>query len=249
MSKNEIIDASEEPATDTNLDGIIDLTDANNILQFYCRTLSGGKPLWSEYRKVTEFKGVMYQDEHLTRELGEDGKYVYTRTPKGDPRYIQFGRPGMFLEIGTASGKPGDYVAVPVYLSGCRLLAAFQMFINKCGDAELANIRLCGNKGYRSEGRVLTDYGVTNPDPYWGASVWVAPGGQNVDIPDGSVIAEYIYHIPEDAAPGTVYSLSVMQEETIFVTNGKELTPEENENEQYKTKYQYTLLDGAIYVE
>lgn len=248
ISRSETINAATNPATDTNLDGVIDIVDASNILKYYCKTLSGEKPLWSDFRKVTEILGSTNYKDDYDSWVGDDGVTYWSYNPKKEhncePVYHSYQRAGMFLEIGVASGKPGDDVAVQVYMSGVPVLAGCQMYLNESSGAELIGIRSFISREYIPNGGVPDS--VVNPDPAWGALAWVAPGGKNIEFEDGSVIAEYYYHIPDDAVPGTIYSLSVDKNNTRFVTDGSEVPFEKYHDNAY---YQFTLLDGAILVE
>ena len=247
MSKNETIDAAGDPASDTNLDGVIDLLDANNILQFYCRTLSGDKPLWSDFRKVSEVTGYgnpIYETVEITL---PDGTVMQVEQPSGQYSYITAGKKGMFLEIGVASGKPGDCVSVPVYVSGCPTIAGFQFFLNSSEGAQLKAIKSNINELL---GDAKENNAVWNPDPNFGALVWCSERGENLDMGNGTVIGEYIYQIPEDAKPGTVYSLTIDKENTMFITTGEEYGSGFLLDEDLNAcTYQFTLLDGAIAVE
>ena len=246
LSKRETISADTDPVSDTNFDGVIDLADAMNILIYYCNTLAGNKPMWADFRKMSSVTGEMgwkFEYETVDYTLAE-GETIPVIREKATEVFREYGKTGMFLEVGVASGKPGDYVSVPVYVSGLPLLAGFQLFIHEAGNAELTGLR-CNINEIIPEG---TDHNpAVNPDPQWGAMVWA--NAYNYTIPDGSVIAEYIYKIPEDAKPGAVYTISVDRDETKFVTSGEEMTNEDYENASYQTAYQYIVLDGAIAVE
>ena len=217
LSRSEKVAASTDPASDTNMDGEINLLDASNILKFYCRTMAGDKPLWSEFRDVSKIDGCYGRDYELE---------------------------GMFLEIGVASGKPGDVVAVPVYLSGVSLLAGFQLFINQSGGTELINIHDC--VGRTPMEKVTYNNSVTNPDAEWGCLVWISSSSHNVKFEDVAILAEYLYRIPEDAEPGTVYSLSIDKQLTSFITAEFRIKNGHYVDTEY---YQFTLLDGAIHVD
>ena len=67
-----------------------------------------------------------------------------------------------------------------------------------------------------------------------------------------SIRVTFLVTVPEDAKPGSVYSLSLDRTESKFITAGWELSPEEYEAAMYDcnlTAYQYVVLDGAIAVE
>lgn len=250
LSKRETISAETDPASDTNFDGIIDVVDASNILQYYCNTLAGNKPLWSDYRKVSSVTGQRgwKYDYEIVDYVIEDGITLPVVKEKLTEVFREYGKKGSFIEVGVASGKPGDYVSVPIYVSGMPLLAGFQLFIHEAGDAELTDIRCNINDIINSS--IPSHDAIVNPDPNCGAMVWAE--AQNAEIPDGSILGEYIYKIPEDAKPGSVYSLSLDRTESKFITAGWELSPEEYEAAMYDcnlTAYQYVVLDGAIAVE
>ncbi|MBR6716782.1 MAG: hypothetical protein IKI77_00340 [Oscillospiraceae bacterium] len=229
LAQGEKIPASDDPATDVNMDGVIDVKDANSILQYYCQTLAGNQPLWSDYRAVSEVEG--YQHYNL-----ETNEY----------EFLTAGKEGMFIEIGVASGKAGDTVTVPVYLSGAPILAGFQFYLNNSSGAQLTGVRTTFAKQI---GEDLEDTYVTNPDPEWGAIVWVSSKGKNLNAKNGMVIGEYTYQIPEDAQPGTAYQLSLDKENTMFITSGEEFEANGQAYSNSDCTYQFTLLDGVIVVE
>lgn len=243
----EALPASANPPADTNLDGVIDILDASNILRYYCRTLVGDKPMWSEYRAVSEKTGTEEMVCKLVDYRMPDGTTLQINVPTGETAFATYGKTGMFIEVGVASGKAGDYVSIPVYVSGCPDIAGFQFYLNRSGDAQL--------KGIQSNideilGDPLPSDPVWNPDPEWGALVWCSARGENLRMENGTVIGEYIYQIPEDAKSGDVYSLTIDKDETLFVSTGEEMGKGFLVGSDANAcSYQFTLLDGAIVVE
>lgn len=192
---------AENGVADINMDGVIDAGDSQNILRYYCETLVGEQPLWAEFRDVSYQDGTGY--------YGHENP-VFTLT-------------GMYLEIGCASGAPGETVEVPVYVAGLSRIAGLQMFMITPDELPTLDI----------QSPVPDDYGIgvtTNPDA--GAFVWA--NARDISIADGYVIATYTYQIPEDAEPGIFYPLTVDTSETAFVT--------------VDDYWQYTLLSGVIAV-
>ncbi len=243
----EALPASSNPPADTNLDGVIDILDATNILKYYCHTLVGDKPMWSEYRAVSEKTGTQSPVYKTVDYELPDGSVLSVNVPTEETVFTTYGKTGMFIEVGVASGKAGDFVTVPVYVSGCPDIAGFQFFMNQSGDAQL--------KGIQSNideilGDPIPSAPVWNPDPEYGALVWCSARGENLSMANGTVIGEYIYQIPEDAKAGDVFTLTIDKENTLFVTSGDEMG---NGNlictDANACSYQFTLLDGAIVVE
>lgn len=192
---------AENGVADINMDGIIDSGDAQNILRYYCNTLVGNQPLWADFRDVSYQDGTGY--------YGHENP-VFTLT-------------GMYLEIGCASGAPGETVEIPVYVAGLSRIAGLQMFMITPDELPTLDI----------QSPVPDDYGIrvtVNPDV--GAFVWA--NSKDISIADGYVIATYTYQIPADAEPGTFYPLTVDTSETAFVT--------------VDDYWQYTLLSGVIAV-
>ncbi len=226
---------------DTDMDGKIDAADAQNILNYYCCTLAGNQPLWSDYREVSYIDGNDYynQDKYIydeeTGEIVENPDYEYKDTV--------FGRTGLYLEVGCAQGAPGETVEVPVYLAGAPLLAGFQFYLNNSGGAILTDIQSDLEKIFPG-----SDY-VPNRDPEVGAMIWVAKQGQNMSVADGTVIGTFTYTIPETAEPGSYYPLVIDKVRTMFVTNGSELGGKGvSGKDTWRAAYQFTLLDGVIAV-
>jgi len=228
-------------AADTDMDGSINIADAQNILSYYCRTLAGDQPLWAEYREVSYIDGNDHynKDRYIvddeTGELIENPHFVYEDTV--------FGKTGMYLEVGCAQGAPGETVEVPVYVAGVPILAGFQFYLNQCGDAVLNDIQTDLEEMFPE-----SDF-LKNTDPKAGALVWLTQKGDNISIADGTVIGTFSYTIPEDAVSGSFYPLVIDKVDTMFVSNGSEI---EGVKIFGKTTslaaYQYTLLDGVIAV-
>lgn len=216
---------AENNAADINMNGEIEMMDALSIMRYFCQTLVGDQPLWSEIRKVTYHDGTDFDP--------------YFCTPGGQPEdYVPlpFEKRGMYLEIGCAKGKPGETVAVPVYLAGIETLAGFTYFQNTPERLELLNVE--------SQLASMDEY-EENPGEFNtknGAFVWVQSHGENLKLTDGIVIAHYIYQIPEDAQSGETFVISADVSKTEFVAcDETELGIDIN-------AYQYTLLDGVVAV-
>lgn len=247
VSDERTIPAEEQPQADTNLDGVIDIIDASNILRYYCRTLVGDQPLWSEFRSVSEVTGER-KPSYETRDYWLESGEVIPVSVQTDTEFLTYGKTGMFIEIGAVSGMPGEYVSVPVYLSGVPLLAGFQLFVNNVEGMTLQEVVGLPDTDLYGD-TYFSNQPVTNWEEDWGCSVWVSRGGQNVEFKDGSVVAEFVYQIPADAKSGTVYPLVIDETETKFVTNGSELEPGVYEADTHSTYYQFTILNGAVMVQ
>ncbi|MBQ8920647.1 MAG: hypothetical protein IJ060_00595 [Oscillospiraceae bacterium] len=229
----------ENGVADIDMDGKIDAGDAQNILSYYCRTLSGQQPLWAEYREVSYIDGNDHynQDKYIWDE--EAGEMV--ENPNYEYKDTVFGKTGMYLEVGCAQGAPGETVEVPVYVAGAPLMAGFQFYLNQSGDALLTAIRSDLEEMFPN-----SDF-IYNTDPEVGALVWCAARGDNMSVEDGTVIGTFSYRIPENAESGAHYPLVIDKVNTMFVTNGEELGGNIF-GESHRAAYQYTLLDGVIVV-
>ena len=230
------VNAENNPA-DIDMNGTIETMDALAILRYFCQTLVGDQPLWSDIRKLTYHDGTEFSP------ILVDETVEYEQLP--------FEKRGMYLEIGCAEGKPGEEVTVPVYLAGIETLNGFQYF--QSAPERLTPTNITSDLGvttfcYLDEnGAPKTDHlvdvesgeyvGVANT--YSGAFVWTAPRGEDITLTEGIVLANYTYKIPEDAKEGEVFVISVKPEKTMFGTSVG--------NSMFN-HYQYTALDGAIVV-
>ncbi|MBR5371035.1 MAG: hypothetical protein IK130_02365 [Oscillospiraceae bacterium] len=231
------VNAENNPA-DIDMNGTIETMDALAILRYFCQTLVGDQPLWSDIRKLTYHDGTEFSP------ILVDETVEYEQLP--------FEKRGMYLEIGCAEGKPGEEVTVPVYLAGIETLVGFQYFQSAPARLTPTNITsdlgiaifcyLDENGNPQTKELVDTD---TSTDPlgvantYSGAFVWTAPRGEDMTLTEGMVIANYSYKIPEDAKDGEVFVVSVNPAKTMFGTNT---------GDSMFNPYQYTTLDGAIVV-
>jgi len=228
----------ENNPADIDMNGTIETMDALAILRYFCQSLVGDQPLWSDVRKVTYHDGTEFSP------ILVDETVEYEQQP--------FSKRGMYLEIGCAEGKPGEEVTVPVYLAGIETLVGFQYFQSAPARLTPTNITsdlgiaifcyLDENGNPQTKELVDTDIskdplGVANT--YSGAFVWTAPRGEDMTLTEGMVIANYSYKIPEDAKDGEVFVVSVNPAKTMFGTNT---------GDSMFNHYQYTTLDGAIVV-
>jgi hypothetical protein len=232
MSKIGLTDSKATPendAADINMNGEIELMDAISIMRYFCQTLVGEQPLWSDIRKVSYHDGTDYDPSFTEREDNYVG--------------LPFAKRGMYLEIGCAQGKPGETVTVPVYLAGVKGMAGFAYFQNTPERLQLVDIRsdlgmekvdgVFVHKQFRAA-TGLNNYGCAG-NLECGALVWTTPDGLDLEVTDGVVLAMYDYKIPEDAVPGETFVITVNSTQTALC-----------DTELFD--YQYTLLDGIVAV-
>ena len=225
----------ENNPADIDMNGMIETMDALAILRYFCQSLVGEQPLWSEIRKITYVDGT----ECAPKIDQETGEYVH----------LPFEKRGMYLEIGCAEGKPGEEVTVPVYLAGIDSIAGFQYYQMAPACLKLTEITSELGVSQRYEQDENGESRITILDEnaeyvgavnlFSGAFVWVAPGCDNMSLTDGIILANYTYKIPEDAKDGEHYVLSLDTMRTLFGTC--------DGNYDFQS-YQYTLLDGVIVV-
>ena len=206
---------AENCALDVTLDGQIDSDDAIGILRYFTAAGIGETLLWKDLRKTSFFDG-----------------------PYKDDIKLPYALKGLYLEIGCASGAPGETVTVPLYIAGCSKLAGFQYYQNVSGDLEPTAISTQLTEMTGEKPTVNLCYGDGNSST---ALVWANSDGRNIDISDGYVLAEYSYRIPEDAVSGDTYVLSADLSSCMFCT--EDVTSITGEG-----IYQMTLLDGVISV-
>ena len=231
----------ESNAGDIDMNGIIETTDALAIMRYFCQTLVGDQPLWSEVRKLTYHDGTEF-----------DPCYEPDHGAEGKEKHLPFEKRGMYLEIGCAEGEAGEIVEIPVYLAGIEGFAGFQYFQNTPEEVILTDIRSSlgldkyDANGNRIKGDDDAGYSDENGNTWTGcanlangAFVWAAADNKPVDAQKGEIIATYYYQIPETAQKGDLYVISADTESTMFVTW----------NDDFGClSYQYTLLDGVIAV-
>lgn len=234
-------DADMENGTaDIDMDGKITAADAQSILNYYCRTLVGGQPLWAEYREQSY---VGQEDQNETGKYIEDAEGNLILNPAYEKQQALFGKSCMYLEVGCASGAPGEQVSVPIYVSGASHLAGFQFYLNNSSAIRIDSIDTDNVYLYDQE------------DPLWGTEttedgergilVWVNAGGRNVEVTDGTIIGYYNYIIPEDAESGSFIPLTIDEQNSIFVLS----TPNQLKTVNGPSMcYNFTLLNGVIAV-
>jgi hypothetical protein len=225
----------ENDAADINMNGKLEMMDAVAIMNYYCQSMIGNQPMWSEIRKLTY---------HDVKEFNRH--YDYEKEEIVD---LPFALRGMYLEIGCAEGRPGETVTVPVYLAGIQQLAGFQYYqiapYNLKQTGIQSDFGISQIMSYDENGKEVTEYLETDggfmgaANLFSGAFIWVAENCDNISLEDGVTLAYYTYTIPEDAKPGEYFVLSVDDSRTLFgiVDGTYEFYP-----------YQYTLLDGVIMV-
>ena len=233
---------TQTEVADINMDGIISLEDAANILSYYCQTLVGGRPLWADYRTVSYEGGANYSPiPEIDPETGEP-----VLDADGNPvmRNRTFALRGLYIEVGCASGKAGETVTVPVYVAGLPQLAGFQLSVFHELPLTLLDIT---SKINEQEGWNSNHKPESNPHADDNQGIIVAAQACNISLEDGFVISEFTYQIPEDAQPGTHYSITVDQSWTKFVSSDCCLFTNENPNVEAGS-YQYTTLSGTVTV-
>ncbi|MBR4201677.1 MAG: hypothetical protein IKQ91_10495 [Oscillospiraceae bacterium] len=225
---------SENGAGDIDMDGEISLGDAGKILRYYTETLGGYQPLWADIRKVsyvdgTDFYSYFETDENGNPVLDNEGQPVLIRPNADSPFQLK----GMYIEIGCASGKPGDTVTVPVYVAGLPQLAGFQLSVGHDPRLKAQEITsdLPEKFGWGSDSHNMDN----NPsfDDTHGCVVMAQ--ATDLSINDGCVIASFSYQIPADAESGDSYMLDVSPDYTKFIT-------------AQCVSYQYTALSGVVSV-
>ena len=193
-----------------------------DIVLQYCQTLEDGLPLWVHERSISYHDGL----DFTVFSVAEDKRVLNTEP---------FRLKGMYAEVGCAKGAPGETVTIPVYLAGVPDLSGLLLFLNAPEELELTEITSSAVADFilndpEREPEVYPSY---ECNPSAGSLLLVL--GNDIQLPDGYVIATYSYRIPEDAQPGTVYPVRV--------------NPAKSCCGCMDGKYQYTLLDGVIAVE
>lgn len=197
-----------------------------DIVLQYCQTLEDGLPLWVHERSISYHDGLDY-----TVFAVKENERVLNTKP--------FRLKGMYAEVGCAKGAPGETVTIPVYLAGVPDLSSILLFLDAPEELELTEITSSAAEDF-----CLTDQewvkerereGVQPYEYSFSAGSFLLAVTDNIQIPDGYVIASYSYRIPEDAQPGTVYPVR--------------MNPAKSSCGSMDGKYQYTLLDGVVAVE
>ena len=183
----------ETENADIDMNGIIDVTDAQSILSYFCQTLVGEQPLWAEYRELS------YHD-------GTDADTIGNKP---------FALRSLYVEIGCAQGAPGETVTVPVYLAGARALAGFGFRVIPPAGLTPVDITSDIDTDYAFEDADfnLPPVKVVNK----GAFAWIRVN--NADIRNGYVLANYTYTIPEDAQSGDVYQICLDTSSASFIAD------------------------------
>lgn len=236
----------ENEQGDINLDGSITIEDAESILRYYCQTLVGGKPLWADFRTVSKENGNNFNPISVS-DPDETSKDIIP----------EFGLDGMFIEVGCVSGKPGETVTVPVYISGVPKLIAYQLKVKHDLPLILTDITTDIDKNEECSQKYETAFANPNAGTNYGISTWA--NDKNVTLQDGYVVAKFSYVIPENAVEGTHYSVSVDSSYTEFIMEGSETDtkiedylPKDNGDGTYTftypNSYKYTSLSGVVTV-
>ena len=236
---------AETNAGDINMNGAIEMMDALAVMRYFCQSLVGTQPLWSDIRKITYHDGTEYNLLYADHESDDE---ITLHQP--------FERRGMYLEIGCAEGKAGETVTVPVYIAGITKLSAFEyvqlipegLTLTRIqSDLGTEHVRMPDEEtgGFCWETVSEADYSeaivsaAVNEAEGIGTIAWMSVNGIELDVQKGMVIANYTYQIPEDAKSGDTYILSA--------DTGKMRFNQEFIRGEYN--YQYTMLDGVIAVQ
>ena len=228
-------------AGDIDMNGVIEMTDALAVMRYFCQTLVGDQPLWSEVRQLTYHDGTEYDpDYHLEDNVPQEG--------------IPFEKRGMYMELGCAEGKPGEQVEIPVYLAGIAEFSFFGLAVVAPEGVNAVSLNpALGLTGFGENGiEVVVQPTVDLGDIDWIGSTalngnragygWNSLEGLKIDVKDGVVIASVTYQIPEDAKAGDLFVVTVDPKATSVNT-----VHEDGELLEFPA-YQYTLLDGVIAV-
>lgn len=222
--------ASAEPAANTEAEIVTTTAEPvilPEIVKQHCQTLEDGVPLWISERDISFHDGSDY-----TVLVSANGE----RVPNDEP----FTVPGMYAEIGCAMGAPGETVRVPVYIAGVPELTSMIMFIETPDGLELTEIatslRADFGLHFSSDDEIPSESNDGELSLYLPRGSMVLAVREQIQPPDGYVLAYYSYQIPEDAQPGTVYPVRMDTTRSVFGI-------------AYGQNYQYTLLNGVVAVE
>ncbi len=223
----------ENEAADINMNGVIELEDAANILSYYCQTLVGDQPLWADFRNVSYADGTDFYSREARDDNGEiirdaDGNPIKVTPRENNP----FKLTGMYIEVGCAEGEAGETVSVPVYVAGLPKLAGFQIKVDHTLPLDLLKITsdLASQEGWNG-GEVIEN---TDFDDHSG--VFTAAQAGDIELKNGYILGNLVYQIPKDAKSGTTYTVSVDSSYTMFV------------RAEALEAYQYTMLSGVVRV-
>ncbi len=222
--------ASAEPAANTEAETVTTTAEPvilPEIVMQHCQTLEDGVPLWISERDISFHDGSDY-----TVLVSANGE----RVPNDEP----FTVPGMYAEIGCAKGAPGETVTVPVYIAGVPELTSMIMFIETPDGLELTEIstslRADFGLHFSSDDEIPSESNDGELSLYLPRGSMVLAIREQIQPPDGYVLAYYSYQIPENAQPGTVYPIRMDTTRSAFGI-------------AYGQNYQYTLLNGVVAVE
>ncbi|MBR6716781.1 MAG: hypothetical protein IKI77_00335 [Oscillospiraceae bacterium] len=230
LAQGEKIPAADDPDSDVNFDGLINVKDANIILRHYCESFAGNEPLWSVFLASPDLQKIGGFSLPVSTEAGFQDAL----------------KQSMIIEIGTARGKAGETVTVPVYISGVPILAGFQLYMESSSALSLLDLR----SDFASQLILNADSSYVR-NLQKSIIVWSSDRGDNLLVKDGSVLCELIYQIPEDAAAGTVYPVT-LDPDTMFVTVSDETEHEiipftASESEQNEG-FLFMEIKGAVIV-
>lgn len=226
----------ETAAADLSRDSKIGADDANEILKYYCRTLAGGQPLWHDDCKVFYEEGFDLLEESIS-EREEDLPFFGQKIPNTRP----FAQRGLYLEIGSVSGKAGETVTVPVYIYGQPTLVGYMVTVTHDPALKPTAVTtgIDETLGWDSE---LYDF---QSNPFFGENTGTINAGEYRErvAPEGCIAAEFSYTIPENAKSGDRFCLAVDPTATMF--NNSETSPDQTIK---PNAYQYTARSGAVTV-
>ena len=226
---------AENGVADIDMNGSISLSDAGTILSYYTQTMGGKQPLWADLRKVTyadgtDFYSYFETDENGAPVLDSKGQPVLVKPNADRP----FQLTGMYIEIGCASGAPGETVSVPVYTAGLPKLAGFQLSVSH--DAALKPVDITTTLPEQFGWNPDTHNIGTNPTVNDTRGCLVMAQANDLCLSDGCIIGTFSYQIPADAKSGDIFMLSVATDNSKFIT-------------KMCASYQYTALSGIVTVE
>ncbi|MBR5371034.1 MAG: hypothetical protein IK130_02360 [Oscillospiraceae bacterium] len=241
--------AENNPA-DIDMNGTIETMDALAILRYFCQSLVGDQPLWSDIRKLTYHDGSDYDPGYYVRDPNEAKTDQYA-----------FEKRGMYVEVGCAEGKPGEEVTVPVYVAGADKINGMTFAQDTTGALILtaleSDLGLEKTRVYDPESgyinNLLPRASFTGKGS-WAAAVnegraafaWISNEGTEYDFKNGIVVLKLSYKIPEDAKDGDTFVLSADPKSIMFDTI-ETIKTDEDEYCEFDY-YQYTMLDGVIAV-
>ena len=219
---------SNYPA-DIDMNGKITLSDIMAMNEYYTLSLLGENPLWADLREVSYSDGSEHMDYSV------DGTLV--------PSILPFTLTGMYLEVGCASGKPGEEVTVPVYVAAADNLSGFQYRQSVSAGYTVTNV----TAAVADEDDFVYWIPKTHDRDDANCLLWIYSDYDqhttSMDVSDGVIVANYTYKIPEDAQSGDTCIIKPDTAYSVFnmcTVNGEKLDV---------NCYQYTAVDGVIFVE